>query len=1739
MNDLELWHTLWNRTAPRLPGAPSSSPNEEAIRAALRRVSSAPSIRRAPFARFVPDLWASKDLQLRRAALDLVEGSSSVAAVRMAVEGLDDEHEDLRQRAFEVLHAAARVQPWRWVHALFHPREEIRERAIASLPHPDAARMLPWLRADPVHGGHQSIVGQGLPASLALELEARGLLGAEEVAQAFASEHPERLLALFMAGPRRGEKQARALIRRAKTAVASPGDVDILDRWCELWQRFANERRRMTEVLVALLGGLAKDDEGTRLRVRLAASCCRHLDLHAEAHDLARIAVACWPSLLTTHRLPLDARRAAARGLWELDRVLPELSFPQVRECLQADVAKNDDGAFDAPTVVGLGALLRQQPLSHLTSLVPLDPLIDGVAAHPECWGAAAAWAEGEGGLEALLAAVKDRHPAAGLGLIAGGLPRWIAREDTEPGATDVESTQDEASSSERLVKTLLDSRGAIEVILRLTRSPKPEVRDTYPRWLDLLEPRVHRRHLVELVSELLDSAEPSGFAGGVLARTLARRPADEMSTVVEGLGGAARWRLIEDVLDETHPLASLSATHQRAIARALARVGAASAGGPSQARAWVEEASGRARDAAEEGVSRLGLRQQLALTFAPDERLARVLSPALIRPTRGVTKALARRKLPREPVVEACVALLGSPVDPVRLAEQLGRYGDDDPRFEAELEDALRRHHGRAMGVGPLGHAWLSRDPLHLAAFSRWATQDKRSLADVLGVLDELKHGPSRARFADAIAAVVAQRVDEPDFDVSGWVTASGRTGILGRDTERSGLRRAVELLVAEPPVARMAARILSTIRRAGIALEELASLTQEVDARRPDMDGDAQAIVTGDWGFAPIAVRDPRARPWPLPSPPLVAERLRRRPGGFDAMCASPYPELVAEGIEGALAAVAEGEAMLVELLGDARAVPRVSDIARSLERWSNETALERARALFVDLRTPPFLRFRIGLGLAAHDGDASWLPKLYAIAREPLRDEGVQRKSWLDADDWDALVALARLALDGMERSEGEANLAVACGLAASPHPHAHRRAIVVLLEAPASEARTSALREAALTRGLELGDLELELARSVMHRSDWLGFPRVVQALIGSDDPARAVAALPERAQAIAVELLLDAVAILGVGSHEHCLRALRGVAWHVDTDDAWRRLVRETTDDELRRTIVEEVGPRLRNTLKLGQVADVFAWGMAKGLELTGSLYSVRMTHRKGDLGHTRAGERAIFVSPGPMLDEHRHGRDIVEGLILHEFGHHLYHHDDEALEVWTKARDEGLGSLLNLVADEHLERNLRALQASYGDRLKRLATFAFQHMARDVEVERILWMFGSAAFAALSARALDVADDPKCVRLRSGQVLAELDRVGHPLARFVRALRMGMGNRHGDPVLDRALDLFKGDFRHLDMKGLYRVTLRLSQIYGGAAELADVFGGHENLPFSDGSVEGIDDRDVQREIERIFEPPKRPEPSNSRAEVERPPNRLAINVGARADFDAIKKVEVLVPDPAEHRALAQDVRRHATRLRRDFELLGLGYVPRRARLQGRAFDRTRASAVVIKRDPRMLVARERVVSSDLFLGVAIDCSGSMAGERIDKARRFGVLLAETAKGMPQVDARFVGFTHDTIFDAGDERRCAVSQLRSTGGNNDAAGLEYVAKLALASGRRSKLLVMISDGLPTECSTTALRGLVDHLTKRHHMLCAQIAVARIAEPCFEHYIEVLQDDLDLSVRRFGEIVTTLARRALGG
>ncbi|MEM7392203.1 MAG: hypothetical protein AAF492_07625 [Verrucomicrobiota bacterium] len=457
--------------------------------------------------------------------------------------------------------------------------------------------------------------------------------------------------------------------------------------------------------------------------------------------------------------------------------------------------------------------------------------------------------------------------------------------------------------------------------------------------------------------------------------------------------------------------------------------------------------------------------------------------------------------------------------------------------------------------------------------------------------------------------------------------------------------------------------------------------------------------------------------------------------------------------------------------------------------------------------------------------------------------------------------------------------------------------------------------------------------------------------------------------------------------------------------------------------------------------------------------------------------------------------------------------------------------------LLNLVADEHLERNLRARDVRFGDRLKKLAAYGFQHSQREIEVDELLRTLGHYAFSVLTAIRLYPAREARHVMVENGRLLRELERLGLSFARFCRALRMGLGNRHNDPKVAEALALFTSRFRHADMEGLYDIVEKLKEIFQLDAEMLKLLMQDELVGSGEGElvirVNGISDEELQREIDRLLNPS---EASVKNGEGGRPVR--IINVGDDEDFVKIQNIVPLPFDAAKHREYVQDVQRYARRLREFFRTLGLSHVKQPGRVRGVMVDRARLQNVVIKRDPRMLVARELRFQTDLFLGILIDCSGSMSmDDHIEQAKRFGTLLAEAARDMTGIDVRIFGFTDEQIFDAGDANRCAVHAMVADGGNNDAACLWHAAREALASRRKARLLVMISDGSPTECTTTALRKLVNRLVSRHRIACAQIAVRPLEEKCFPHYVEIQDLDPAIAVQKFGKVMSSLVQKTM--
>ncbi len=1096
---------------------------------------------------------------------------------------------------------------------------------------------------------------------------------------------------------------------------------------------------------------------------------------------------------------------------------------------------------------------------------------------------------------------------------------------------------------------------------------------------------------------------------------------------------------------------------------------------------------------------------ERRAIATATIGGLSHALAPVFAGHISGLCAALDQRSPGTS--LDACCALLGC-ADPIGdVARMLDRFAEQTPKFDVELDNRAVRW-VRVNELPALAHARLWRWEAHSFALLDW--------------VDGAGGTYNALRIADALPGRVARETLWKGISEAMMLI---RYRALDRFRHLSSLTLAE--LCAESidrDIGRHAARLLvALVESRVIPLEHVGDRVLD---RIADADKDSREYLSRLFRLDGVP-EPPRAVEAP---PPSLLEQIRVSTD-LDRLvehCRARHPAVVQEAALALVVHGTEGQARLAHLLGEIETLAAPVPLLATIQLWDHAPALDAVRALSRLPGLPPAWQFHISLALAAR-GEGEALLRAIAAVRAPPNGWHFRR------EDWDALAKIGHV-------------VAISIGLADAPHHHAYQRAVNTLL----SLTRPTWTVQEGLHRFLEVdgerpAHLRVAVARYLAQQfGDPIGIALLAEYIADdrADDWLYTLELVPRDAMKHVADMIVSAALAGGPGvcSEKRMWEVVQRMrtssfldaAAHAELD---LRIFEQATVAATRRAAAAYVVAGVAATSRVRRVADVFAWGVRRGVELTGRLFRIHMTAKEREFGHTKLDGSHIFVSALPMLREETHGQDIVEGLILHELGHHIYHRSDEAQALWNQAHREGIGHFLNLIADEHLERNLRAVDPDYGDRLKRLGAYAFQHAPQEIKVKVLFDALGAATARAFTAAELEVAFDEEAVRVRRGEILGELDRAGHPVARFSRALRMGLGNRSGDPLIEKALALCSKDLRSLDMKGLYALTKQLVELFGGKHQIAKVFGGPEGLVFGEREDDvfgaGIDDDILQREVERILDPRR-----SKRGPSTGGQSRLQLNVNPNTHFDQITRIVRIQGDAEVHRKLAADVDRHSTRLRSYLDELGLRWVPQHARTQGRTLDRTRLIPLVTRNDPRILIARNPQRRTDLFLGTLVDCSSSMmAGQNLERAKRFAVLVAEAVRKLPGVEARFFGFTDSIIYDAGDAAHCGVVGLTASGGNNDAAALYHAANVALSAPQRAKVLVMISDGLPTDCSVAALRSLVVHLTRRRQIVCAQVAVRKLEEVCFPHYVVLDDGQLDIAVAKFGRMIGDLARRSL--
>lgn len=204
--------------------------------------------------------------------------------------------------------------------------------------------------------------------------------------------------------------------------------------------------------------------------------------------------------------------------------------------------------------------------------------------------------------------------------------------------------------------------------------------------------------------------------------------------------------------------------------------------------------------------------------------------------------------------------------------------------------------------------------------------------------------------------------------------------------------------------------------------------------------------------------------------------------------------------------------------------------------------------------------------------------------------------------------------------------------------------------------------------------------------------------------------------------------------------------------------------------------------------------------------------------------------------------------------------------------------------------------------------------------------------------------------------------------------------------------------------------------------------------------------------------------------------------------------------------------------------------------------QPEGYDLIEEVELVLTGETSVFVNDDTVPKPSLHIEVALDCSSSMAsatkslgpGEKFLLGKIFALVLEQAMINLPGVSGRFWGFTDSQIFDCGTPGEGRISGLQCGGGNNDAAMLWHMGQSAAASGKDVKILLMLSDGQPSECSWLSLKNLVLQF-EQEGMIPWNFALDVIHIPAFERFFtDLVGQSMEEAIITMGETLAAIAR-----
>lgn len=253
------------------------------------------------------------------------------------------------------------------------------------------------------------------------------------------------------------------------------------------------------------------------------------------------------------------------------------------------------------------------------------------------------------------------------------------------------------------------------------------------------------------------------------------------------------------------------------------------------------------------------------------------------------------------------------------------------------------------------------------------------------------------------------------------------------------------------------------------------------------------------------------------------------------------------------------------------------------------------------------------------------------------------------------------------------------------------------------------------------------------------------------------------------------------------------------------------------------------------------------------------------------------------------------------------------------------------------------------------------------------------------------------------------------------------------------------------------------------------------------------------------------------------------------NKKLETSFPPIEKVHKLMPDAAKNCEVVQRIRKYAVVVRTYFRRYEDEREMEEQLRSGRRILGSGLLKLAMYGENRIF-RDQRVIDLENYNGVhvsvLIDTSASMGKDgRLDRAKDAAALLAECFCDCKDIESLFIGYNQNVYLCGTHDAHSFVS-LAPAGKTNEAGALDFLKKQFGLMSRRNKLVVVLSDGLPTSCSVESVRLLVNEMSTRFGFTFLYGALSKEVHPAYRLRLNLQAGNWSSNLISFGKAIARL-------